>query len=96
MNLLRILVALAILLLAALILQFAVAPYSLGNGSFGVGQSVGRVAGGILWGFIIWGIIRIFRGEDDSPDMSSFIFYTSAVYIVLLTINDFFAKTLIP
>ncbi len=91
MNLLRILVALATLLIAALILQFAVAPYSLGNGSFGIGQSIGRVAGGILWGVIIWGVIRGFRGDDDSPDMSSFIFYTAAIFIVLLTINDFFS-----
>ena len=91
MNLIRILIALAILILGSLILQFAIAPFSIGNDSFEIGQSIGRVTGGVLWGFIIWGIIRVIRGEDNSPDMSSFIFYAAAIFIVLLTINDFFA-----
>jgi len=90
MNLLRILVALAILILGSLILQFAIAPFSIGNGTFQITHSIGRVAGGIIWGVIIWGIIKLFRGDDRSPDMSSFIFYTAAIYIVLLTVSDFF------
>ena len=90
MNQLRILIALAILVLGSLILQFAVAPFSFGNGTFEIGQSIGRVAGGILWGFIIWGIIKLFRDDDKSPDMSSFVFYTAAIFIVLLAVNDFF------
>jgi hypothetical protein len=90
MNLIRILIALAILILGSLILQFAVAPFSIGNGTFQVTHSISRVAGGIIWGFIIWGIIKLFRGDDKSPDMSSFIFYTAATFIVLLTISDLF------
>ena len=91
MNLIRILIALTILILGSLILQFAIAPFSIGNGTFEIWQSLGRVAGGIIWGVIIWGIIKLFRGDERSPDMSSFIFYTAAIYIVLLTINDFFS-----
>jgi len=90
MNLIRVLIALTILILGSLILQFAVAPFSIGNGTFEIAQSIGRVAGGIIWGVIIWGIIKLFRGDDKSPDMSSFIFYTAATYIVLLTISDLF------
>ncbi|MBE9544135.1 MAG: hypothetical protein IMF02_06540 [Proteobacteria bacterium] len=91
MNLLRVLIALAVLILGSLVLQFAVAPFSIGNGSFQIGQSIGRVAGGIIWGAIIWGIIKLFRGDERSPDMSSFIFYTAAIYIVLLAVSDFFS-----
>ena len=90
MNLLRILIALAVLILGSLILQFAIAPFSIGDDTFQIGQSMGRVAGGIIWGVIIWDIIKLLRGNDRSPDMSSFIFYTAATYIVLLTISDFF------
>ena len=90
MNLIRIIVALAILILGSLILQFAIAPFSIGNGTFQITHSISRVAGGIIWGVIIWGIIKLFRGDEKSPDMSSFIFYTSATYIVLLAIIDLF------
>ena len=90
MNFVRILIALTILILGALIIQFAIAPYSVGNGTFEIWQSISRVLGGIIWGVIIWGIIKLFRRDDKSPDMSSFIFYTAAIFIVLLAINDFF------
>ena len=92
MNLLRILIALALLILGTLILQFAISPFSIGDGTFQIGQSLSRVTGGIIWGVIIWGIIKLFRGDKKSPDMSSFIFYTAATYIVLLTISDFFTS----
>jgi hypothetical protein len=90
MNLIRIIIALAILILGSLVLQFAIAPFSIGNGTFQITHSISRVAGGIIWGVIIWGIIKLFRGDEKSPDMSSFIFYTAAIYIVLLTVTDFF------
>jgi len=57
MNLLRILIALAILILGSLILQFAISPFSIGNGTFEIWQSLSRVAGGIICGVIIWGTI---------------------------------------
>jgi hypothetical protein len=90
MNLIRIIIALAILILGSLVLQFAIAPFSIGNGTFQITHSISRVAGGIIWGVIIWGIIKLFRGDDKSPDMSSFIFYTAATYIVLLAISGLF------
>ena len=90
MNLIRIIIALAILILGSLVLQFTIAPFSIGNGTFQITHSISRVAGGIIWGVIIWGIIKLFRGDEKSPDMSSFIFYTAAIYIVLLTVTGFF------
>ena len=90
MNLIRIIIALAILILGSLVLQFAIAPFSIGNGTFQITHSIGRVAGGIIWGVIIWAVIKLFRGKERSPDMSSFIFYTAAIYIVSLAVLDFF------
>lgn len=90
MNLIRMLIALTILILGSLILQFAIAPFSIGNGTFQITHSIGRVAGGIILGVIIWAIIKLFRGNERSPDMSSFILYTAAIYIVLLAAVDFF------
>jgi hypothetical protein len=90
MNLLRFFIAFTLLLVGSLILQFVTAPFSGESGIFELGKSVGRIAGGVLLGFIIWTVIWATRGGEKAPEVSSFVLYMAAIFIILFAVYDLF------
>ena len=90
MNLVRLLIAIALLVLASLILQFVTAPFGVQASAFEFMKSIRWVLAGVFWGFVIWGVVSVSRGKDKVPDISSFIFVTAAIILLLFAVYDLF------
>ena len=88
MNLVRLLIAIAVLVLGSLILQFVTAPFGVQASAFEFMKSIRWVVAGVFWGFVIWGIVSVSRGKDKAPDISSFIFVTAAIILLSFAIYD--------
>jgi hypothetical protein len=90
MNLVRLLIAIAFLVLASLILQFVTAPFGVQASAFEFMKSIRWVVAGIFWSFVIWGLVSVSRGKDKTPDISSFILVTSGIILLLFAVYDLF------
>ena len=90
MNLVRLLIAIALLILASLVLQFVTAPFGVQASAFEFMKSIRWVLAGVFWGFVIWGAVSVSRGKGKTPEISSFIFVTAAIILLLFAVYDLF------
>jgi len=93
MNLVRLLIAILLLALASVILQFVTAPFGVQARAFELMKSINWLVAGVFWGFVIWGIVSISRSKTKTPEISSFIFVTAAILILLFAVYEMFFFT---